>query len=164
MKSALLLVFFAMLLVTSSCKQKALSDTSNRSWTSLTIDEKDHRTVITINNQDDTSDVKLNDFGSFFTGYHKTKVDSLKAYFTRAEKDTIFSLVEDIISKPVGTHKACTDFVGDIELTVYFDNYKMPGSSKQSIAYSGVCEWDTLSIKTKQLSALLERKIKFKRK
>jgi len=162
MKSTLLLVFFTILLVSSSCKQKAVSDTHNRSWTSLTIDEEDHRTVITINNQDDTSDVKLNDFGSFFIVYHKTKIDSLKAYFTRAEKDTIFNLVEDIISKPVNTHKACTDFVGDIELTVYFDSYKTPGSSKQSIAYSGVCNWDTLSTQTRQLSNLLKRKIKFK--
>ena len=87
----------------------------------------------------------------------------MKTYFTPAEKDTIFNLVEDIISKPISNHKTCTDFLGDIELTVYYRSFREPGSCKQSIAYSGVCNWDTLSIKTKQLSALLKRKIKLKK-
>lgn len=164
MKPILLLIFIVLLLSNANCKQKATNTSINRDWTSLTIDEEDHRTVITINNQDDTSDVKLNDFGSFFTGYHKTKVDSLKTYFTPLEKDTLFNLVEGIISKPVSNHKACTDFVGDIEVTVYYHGFKEPGSYKQSITYSGVCNWDSLSVKTEQLAALLKRKIKFKKK
>jgi hypothetical protein len=164
MKFATFFTFTVVLLISLSCKQKTIDSNVNRDWTSLTIDEEDHRTVITINNQNDTSDVRLNDYGSIFTGSHKAKVDSLKTYFTHAEKDTIFNLLEDIISKPVSNHKACTDFVGDIELTIYYDGYNQPGSCKQSIAYSGVCNWDSVSVKTEQLSALLKRKIKFKKK
>ena len=164
MKSVILLTFIAVLLISLSCKQKAANTNVNHDWTSLTINEEDHRIVITINNQDDTSDIKLNDFGSFFTGYHKTKVDSLKTYFTPAEKDTIFNLVEDIISKPVRPKCRCTDFVGDIDLTIYYGRYNEMGSYKQSISYNSICRWDTLSTQTRQLNTLLTRKIKFKKK
>lgn len=164
MRFVIILTFAILLLIGLGCKQKVINTNVNRDWTSLTIDEEDHRTVITINNQDDTSDVRFNDFEGFFTGFHKTKTDSLKTYFTLAEKDTIFSLIENIISNPVKAKHACTDFVGDVELTIYYGEFKAPGTCKQSIAYSGVCNWDSLSAKTAQLSALLNKKIRFKKK
>jgi len=164
MKFSSLLVFIIMLLVGLGCKQKTTDIPTNHDWTSLIINEEDHYEVITINNKDDTSDVRLNDYGSIFTGFHKAKVDSTKTHFTAAEKDTIFSLVEEIISKPVKPKCACTDFVGDIDLTIYYASYKEMGSYKQSIAYNSICRWDTLSTQTRQLHALLTRKIKFKRK
>jgi hypothetical protein len=163
-KNSISYLIIGLLFIGLGCKQKVNKINVNPDWTSLTIDEEDHSTVITINKQGDTSDVKFNDYGSIFTGVHKAKIDSLKTYFTKAEKDTIYSLVEDIIANPIRPKAACTDFVGDINLTIYFGNLGEPGTYKQSIAYSGVCRWDTLSTQTKRLAALLKRKIYFKNK
>jgi len=162
MKSLIVLTIIALLLVYLSCKQKTNIVTEpNHDWTTIIINEEDDRIITYINNQDDTSLIKFNDFGSFFTGYHKTKTDSVKSYFTMAEKDTIFNLARGIISTAVKPKVRCTDFVGDIEITIYYyENFGEPGSYKQMIAYSGICRWDTLSFKTAQLQAILHRKIK----
>ncbi|MCR8556050.1 hypothetical protein KXD93_00265 [Mucilaginibacter sp. BJC16-A38] len=142
-------------IVNSGCdsgrKQKS------RDWNSLTVISEDH-TVITINNFDDTSLVKFYDNGGFFTGRHKLKIDSSKAYFTMKEKDSLFNLASDIISNPVQPRASCTDFVGDLKLII--DYGKLPGIFRQSVEYSGVCNWDTLSLQTSHLHQILKRKIK----
>lgn len=102
--------------------------------------------------------------GSIFTGFHKVKIDSLKAYFTMVEKDSIYHLAKSIISDAVESKAGCTEFVGDLKLDIDYGTWGNPGSSRQSIEYSGVCEWDTLSTETRQLKALLDRRIKWKNK
>jgi len=130
-------------------------------WSTLTI-VSDENEVITIDNYDDTSTVKYYHTGTIFTPKPlKIKVDTLKTYFTMPEKDTLYNLVENIISTPITTKDQCVDFVGDLELTVDYGRFKEPGSFRQSASYSGVCNWDSLSDKTIELHRILKRKIKW---
>ncbi len=95
--------------------------------------------------------------GSFFAPLPKDtkmKIDTIKVFFTEAEKDTIYSLVNDLIIHPIETKKHCTEFIGHIELNV---NY---GSFEQSGEYSSICDWTTLSDKTKHLHNILKRRVK----
>ena len=137
--------------------------TSQSSWEKITI-VSDEDEVITINNYDDTSTVKNYEAGSIFTGFHKVKIDSLKTYFTMAEKDSIYHLAQSIISSGVDPKGSCTDFVGDLKLNIDYGTLGEPWSRRQSIEYSGVCEWETLSLQTRQLQALLEKRIKLNKK
>jgi hypothetical protein len=154
----ILVTFF----IIGGCNHPANQSVSN-SWSTLII-TSEHREVIRINNDDDTTIVKYNDFGSFFTGYHKVKVDSLKTYFTRAEKDSLFRLSQEIIANPVKPKRGCTEFIGDIELVIDYGTYGDPGACRQSIEYNGVCEWDTLSEKAMRLSKILYKKINWPKK
>src|SRR5947209_5591885 len=95
-----LVIFFSIVaILTISCKHQSNQNPGKKSdhWESLTIVSDDYQ-VIMISNNDDTSIVKSYDSGSILQGRHKTKVDSVKAYFTIAEKDTLFRLSKDIIS------------------------------------------------------------------
>lgn len=125
-------------------------------WDSLTI-RSEENTVISINNDDDTSTVKVYHAGTIFSPPPpgKIKVDTLKVYFTKAEKDTLFSLSKTIISTPIDKRfSRCTDFVGDLEITINYGPFKQTGE------YTGVCNWNKLSEKTMQLHDILRRKIK----
>ena len=163
MKYTFVLVMLYIGMAIVGCKTHSGSTMVNKidtSWTMLTIKSEDE-TVIAINNNSDTTMVKYYDNGGFFTTHHKTKIDSLKTYFTKAEKDSVFYLADDIISNPVRHRVACTDFVGDLEVTIYYGRYKDPGSYKKSIAYSGICNWESLSDKTKLLHKILQKRIKW---
>lgn len=139
------------------CKHQSDENQDKKSdhWQTLVITSDDYQ-VITITNNDDTSTVKSYDGGSIFQGRHKTKIDSLRTYFTRAEKDTLFRLSKDIISNAVPPAHYCTDFVGDLRLTIYYNE-----SVQQSINYSGICKWDSLSKQTIHLHQILKRRIKW---
>ena len=128
-------------------------------WSVLTIRLENYE-EITINNIDDTSIVKFYDKGTFFGGYHKLRIDSVKSYFTMAEKDTLYQLVEEIIAKPINPKRRCTDFVGELSLVVDYGKFQEPGSYRQCADYSGICNIDSLSDGTSHLNRILERKIK----
>jgi len=129
-------------------------------WTTLSITSEDQVQII-INKDEDTSLVINRDVGSFFTGFHKAKIDTLKTCFTMVEKDSLFHLSDEIITVPARSKVACTDFVGDLNVTIYYGAYKSRGSYSRSISYSGVCNWDTLSNKTIALHEILQRRIKW---
>jgi hypothetical protein len=130
-------------------------------WNTLTIVSEKNE-VITINNYNDTSTIKYYDKGSFFTGWHKVKIDSMKTYFSMAEKDTLYKLAKDIIANPINKKRYpyCTEFVGNLKLVIDYNN----GSFRQSGEYNNVCRWDTLSPKTVQLNKILQRRIKWPNK
>lgn len=129
-------------------------------WSTLTI-ISDEYMVIRIENDDDSSIVRYYNAGSIFTGRpKKIKMDTLKTCFTTAEKDSIFILVKEMISNPSKSKRACTDFAGDLKLTIdYGGVFKEPGTCEQSIEYSGVCNWVELSDNTIRLNKILKRKI-----
>jgi len=151
-------VIIAALMIFGSCKSppKKLPP----SWSTITI-VSDNYEVITINNYEDTSSVKSYDGGLIFTGHHKVKVDSLRTYFTMTEKDSIYKLAEYLIANPANSKASCLDFKGDLKLDVDYGTFVEPGSFRQSIEYSGICQWDTLSTETRQLKKILSRKIKW---
>jgi hypothetical protein len=162
MKFILILILSGFLMINLSCNSKSNVNTEqvNHDWTTMVVVLENH-TVIKINNLRDTSTAKYYDNGGFFTGFHKTKVDSIKCYFTTNEKDSLFTLASEIISNPVKTKGGCTEFVGDLKLTIYYGNYMSPGSYSRSIEYSGICNIDSLSEKTLQLNKILKRKLKW---
>lgn len=153
------LIFVLMLVIITSCKQH-INQATPAVWSTLTIVSEENE-IITIENNEDTSMVKSYDGGSIFTGRHKVIVDSLKAYFTTAEKDTLYSLMKDIITAPAKPKIACTDFAGDLKLIIDYNSFKEPGSLRQSVEYTGVCKWDSLSDKTIHLHSILKRRIKW---
>jgi hypothetical protein len=154
MKCISLLTLF--LLIGIGCKQ-AVNQIVANPWSVLRIISEED-TQITINNDDDTSMVNVYHRGSFFAPLPKgtkVKVDTFKVYFTKTEKDTIFSLVEDLILHPAKTNKFCTEYVGSLDLIiVYGEQFKQRGE------YSSVCDWNILSDKTKRLHDILRRRIK----
>jgi hypothetical protein len=154
MKNISLLVLF--LLVATACKQ-VVNQTAANPWSTLAILSEENTQII-INNNDDTSMVNVYHRGSFFAPLPKNakvKVDTFKVYFTKAEKDTLFSLVKDLILHPAKTNKFCTEYIGSLNLViVYGEQFKQRGE------YSSVCDWNVLSDKTKQLHDILRRRIK----
>jgi hypothetical protein len=156
-------VMFLLLIVLFGCHSNIKKDTSpiiDTDWATLSITSEDQVQII-INKDEDTSLVINRDVGSFFTGFHKAKIDTLKTCFTIAEKDSLFHLSDEIISVPVRPKAACTDFVGDLNITIYYGSYKSPRSYSRSVGYSGICSWDTLSGKTMALHEILQRRIKW---
>src|SRR6185437_616879 len=140
-----ILLFLSVLMVNIGCKQKTHSLTP-LAWSTITI-VSEYSTVITINNENDTSMVDIAHTGSFFSPLPKNtkvKVDTIKAYFTVAEKDTLFSLVKQLITEPVNTNKFCTEYVGSLELIIDYGR-----QFKQIGMYSSVCNWNVLSDTTK---------------
>jgi len=151
-------ILLAIVLFFGSCRSTAKKPSVSWNTITMVLDENE---VIAITNGDDTSMVKTYNSGSIFMGWHKVKIDSMKVHFTESEKDTIFILTERIIENPADTKGGCTDFVGDLKITIDHGQYKDPGWFRQSIEYSGVCRWDTLSTETRQLNKILSRKIKW---
>jgi hypothetical protein len=166
MKKIILLVFLYIFVINTGCNfHNEKNNPATPNWNTLTI-ESEERTVITINNDDDTSAVIVYHAGSFFSPLPKSskiKIDTIKAYFSLAEKDTIFNIAKEIMSNPI-KKAGCTDYVGDLKIVIdyggFSDGLKMPGSFRQSIEYSGVCNWNKLSRETMQLHKILKRKMK----
>ncbi len=156
------LAFICHLAINSGCIHHDHKDVELASWSTLTI-ESEENTELEINNYDDTSTVLVYHVGSIFSPRPKTsqkiKIDTTKIYFTPAEKDTIANLSKELISKPVKLTGGCTEFVGDLRIAIYYGAYKEPGSVRQSIEYSGVCNWNTLSANTIQLHRILKKKM-----
>ena len=150
-------VFVCLLTVNGGCIHHEHKDVELAAWSSLTIVSEED-TQITINNDGDTSMVNVYHRGSFFAPLPKNtkvKVNTFKVYFTKAEKDTLFSLVKDLIEHPAKTSNFCTEYVGSLGLMiVYGEQFKQRGE------YSSVCDWTILSDKTKHLHDVLRRRIK----
>lgn len=145
-----------MLVLCVGCKQH-VEEVSLQQWSELTI-FSEHDIQITIDNDTDTSVVKVYHIGSFFAPLpkgSKIKVDTIKVFFTRNEKDSIFSLVNNLIIHPTKTKGFCTEYVGSLELVIDYGN-----QFKQMAKYSSVCNWNLLSDKTRQLHDILKSRIK----
>ena len=159
MKINPLLFLVLLLLMCAGClsKKDRYVDLSigNDTWSRLTI-VSEHRRMIKIDNNNDTSIIETHHIGSIFTGRPKViKIDTSKVYFTKAEKDTLFNLSQQIVSYPVLNNRHCNDFVGDLDVIIRYY-----GDTMQQIDYSGVCDWSLLSDDTKQLHEILKRKMK----
>jgi hypothetical protein len=148
--------YFTIFVSSIGCKQPDKKIDSNPWRKLILISEEDTR--ITINNDNDTSIINVFHSGSFFSPLPKNakvKVDTLKAYFTMAEKDTLFSLAKDLIIHPAKTDKFCTEYVGSLKLVIDY------GEQVQQVAvYSSVCNWNLLSDKTMKLHNMLKKRIK----
>jgi len=153
-----IIVFVALLIMVTvlSCKP-AVKRGSSTLWDRLLI-ISEHDVQIHISNDNGTSMVNVYHSGSFFQPLPKNakvKIDTLKVFFTEAEKDTIFSLVQDLITNPARSKNFCTEFVGSLDLRVSYGKQFI-----QSAKYSSVCDWNTLSDKTKRLHDMLRSRIK----
>lgn len=142
-----------------SCKH-TVKNPLPTNWRKVTI-LSEGSTEIVLNNDTDSTEVKYYDFRTIFTPHRKLKNDSLTTYFTKKEKDSIFRLSQQIISNPVESKAGCSEFVGELSITIDFKALGVLGSFEQSIKYTSVCEWDTLSPQTRALHGILKRKIKW---
>jgi hypothetical protein len=128
----------------------------NAQWTTLTITSEE-QTEIILYPDNDTATVKIYDSGafSFFAQPKKHKIDTLKVIFNSGERLKIFRLASDIVATPAKLIHHCSDFVGDLDINIYYGE-----TCTQSIKYSGVCNWNTLSNKTQALHDILKVKMK----
>ncbi|MES2107131.1 MAG: hypothetical protein V4577_00190 [Bacteroidota bacterium] len=153
-----IIVFAGLLIMVTglSCKPAVKRDVSGL-WERLLI-ISEHDVQIHISNDNDTSVVNVYHSGSFFQPLPKNakvKIDTLKVFFSKVEKDTIFSLVQDLITNPAHSKNFCTEFIGSLDLRVSYGEQFI-----QSAKYSSVCDWNTLSDKTKRLHDILRSRIK----
>ena len=157
MKYLITLILLLIMAFVTACnfnKKQIDGPGTDQSWQALTITD-DHRIVITIKNDNDSSTVKIYHTGSIFTPRpSKIIVDTLKVWFTKSEKDTLAYLTKDIILHPVGKTGFCTEFVGSIAMKIYYGQFKLSGE------YNSVCDWTLLSDQTKQLNNILQRQMK----
>jgi len=145
----LLSLFLSMYFI--ACRQHQ-KEGGKSDWNSLTI-ISENRVQWVVSNNPDSSIIYDHNFGSFFTGYHKDKVDTFKVMLSQAERDSLITAAEDIISNPVQTQRRCTDFVGDLSITISY------GSYSRSIKYEGICDWDSISTSTNKLSKIFREKV-----
>lgn len=146
------LILIAGLLFASSCKPKTVPVQAD-AWTELTIDSENN-TEITILHENDTVTVKFYHKGDLYARPKKVTVDTPMFLFSKQERDSVFSLVQEIIASPPIIKHYCTDFVGDLTLKIYYDQ-----RCTRTIDYSGVCNWNILSDKTLALHAILKRRM-----
>jgi hypothetical protein len=148
-------------LFSASCKQSKKPDNmpAGTSWTRIVI-LSENRTEVTINNDDDSTKVKFYNYGTFFTGYHKLKVDSTKIFFKSNEKDSLFRWAKTIASDAVESNRRCTDFVGELRIIIDYGSFGSPGTFEQSIKYTGVCDWGALSPAAGKLHNFIGKRIK----
>lgn len=75
-----------------------------------------------------------------------------RLYLEPASKDTIHSLVMDMITKPVFTDQSVTCYAGNIRICVQTDNTEL------CCRYSSVGDWTTVSANTRKLYTILSGK------
>jgi len=115
----------------------------------------DNYQVININRGNSDSVTVTTYFkGTFFQPVKKVRVTRKQFFFTKAEKDSIYDLAENIVTYPIVPKHRCTDFAGNLELVISYGD-----QITHSCKYSSVCDWATLSDKTLKMNALLKRKI-----
>jgi len=80
--------------------------------------------------------------------------DSLKIMknINDSEKDSLYKWTKSIIEKPPYTENICSDFVGNIKITIIRDE-----RVKQICVINSVCDWSLLSNETKKIKLLLDR-------
>ncbi len=159
MRKQLILIVALFSIIVAGCHQPGKKQLST-AWTRIVI-LSENRTEIAIQNGDDSTKVIAADDGSFLGGYHKPEIDSLTTFFTAEEKDTLFSLTEEIIANHVAPKSGCSDFVGELNLTIYYGRPREPGSYEQTIKYNGGCNWEKLSPETEKFYSILKRRIKW---
>ena len=130
--------------------------TPSTPWTAITITSEE-QTEIVLFPDNDTATVKIYDSGAFdfFAQPKKHKVDTLKVIFNIDERRRIFNLARDIVSAPPVIIHHCTDYVGDLNINIYYGEECM-----QTIKFSGVCNWNVLSDKTMELHDILKSHMK----
>ncbi|MEZ2338643.1 hypothetical protein AB6735_23545 [Mucilaginibacter sp. RCC_168] len=155
MKLLIILIFISTFITACNFKKNDISKSeADQPWNELTIID-DHRIVTTINNDNDSSIVRIYHTGSIFTPRPKKLViDTLKAWFTKSEKDTLAYLTKEIILNPISTTNYCTEFVGSVEMKISYGQFKLSGE------YDSVCDWTILSDRTKKLNSILQRQLK----
>ncbi len=75
-----------------------------------------------------------------------------RIYLEPTSKDTIHSLVMDMITKPVFTNQSASCYVGNIRICVQSDNTEL------CCRYSSVGDWTTVSENTRKLYTILSSK------
>ncbi|MDN3549239.1 hypothetical protein [Mucilaginibacter aquaedulcis] len=149
-----ILIFVITFATSCNFNKKQIDVSGADEWQSIYITD-DNRVVTGIQNNNDSSIVKVYHRGSIFTTRpNKIIIDTLKTWFSRSEKDSLAYLAKSIILNPVKTKSFCTEFVGTVKIEISY------GQFKQSGGYTSVCDWPSLSNQTKQLNNILQRKMK----
>ncbi|MDN3585027.1 hypothetical protein [Mucilaginibacter flavus] len=154
-KLSLLLLVCATLLSSCIGNKQSTSSTAGLIWSKLTI-LTERSTKVNITNDRDSAVVILYNTGSFFNPHSKDAyIDTLSTFFTSSEKDSLASLARDLIVNPAKIKGFCTEFVGDLQLSLYYGE-----QFNLSCHYSSVCNWSELSDKTKLFNNILQRRLK----
>ena len=154
MKLYSLLIRFCIVVTFFACNPTKEKIENDQEWETITITSNSSVEFI-LSNDHDSSIAKV---------YHvvfyppkpaqKVKIDTLKIKFSRAEKDTVAYLVNDLIVHPKKIKSLCTEFDGTIALVMYYKQFTISGK------YSSTCDWTSLSNETKQLNSILKRGLK----
>jgi hypothetical protein len=156
--------YFAIILVSSltifSCNQSKITtheiEIQEAKWDKITIETD--RQIISIYSDRDTiisSTWVYKDSFVTSTENWKTPInrEQRKVYLESINKDSIHSLVVDIITEPVFTDQSATCYAGNIRICVQL------GNTELCCRYSSVGNWTTVSAKTRKLYDILKRKI-----
>jgi hypothetical protein len=127
-------------------------------WTSLKISPTQGTNITIFYDHyegGDSSMVTIYDPGSIFSPRPKgkLKIDTLWVKFTKAERDTLGLIANNLISNPAPPKQFCTEFVGKLAIEIRYGE-----QVKRSVEYNSVCDWSALSLEAKQLNKMLVRK------
>ena len=73
--------------------------------------------------------------------------------FTDAEKDSIYTWIDELINNPDSIALGCTDYVGSVTFQINYGHYN------QSCSYYSICEWQDYNAQIGKISELLGSKI-----
>ena len=125
------------------------------SWETIQIITKTQN--ISINHYADSSTVEIFHFKTQDKkGLNVANSDTLTKvnfFLTDSEKDSLYSYVFDLITKPFFTDRAATDYAGYVQVKLIDRNTTL------SCEYKSVGEWSTVSTTTKKIYNLLKTKI-----
>jgi hypothetical protein len=153
--SYLFLILFCTILF--SCqKEKQKEIPKEEYWENIELITKSQK--VTVYKFEDTASVEKKIYkkvsGEFISAVYKLeKVESKNFKMNKSERDSLYSYVIKLLTKPTFTDKAATDYAGYILIKLKDRNTTL------MCEYQSVGEWSTISPETKKIYKLINPKV-----
>ncbi|WP_310558685.1 hypothetical protein [Flavobacterium sp.] len=151
-----LLIIIPFFLIISCDKPKDKLEQKNEYWDEIQLITRNQKIIIY--NENDTASFENEIFkkvsGNYSSAIYKfEKIDKKSFSLNRNERDSLYKYTKAIITKPVFTDRASTDYAGYVLIKLRDRHTTL------MCEYKSVGEWSTVSEETKNIYNLLKTKI-----
>lgn len=150
------LIMIPFLLLVSCEKPKGKMEQKNEYWNEIQLITRNQKIIIY--NESDTASFENEIYkkvsGEYISARYKLeKIDKINFSLNRNERDSLYKFVKAVITKPVFTDRASTDYAGYVLIKLRDRHTTL------MCEYKSVGEWSTVSEQTKNIYNLLKSKI-----
>lgn len=150
------LIIIPFLILVSCEKPKVKMELKNEYWDEIQLTTRNQKVIIY--NESDTASFEKEIYkkvsGEYISAMYKLeKIDKKNFSLNRNERDSLYKFVKEVITKPVFTDRASTDYAGYVLIKLRNRNTTL------ICEYKSVGEWSSVSEQTKNIYNLLKPKI-----